>query len=246
MNHVFRSLIGKCVLIYFDDILVYSTCLNDHLLHVRSVLEILRKETLYDNLEKFIFCTHEVIFLGYVVGSHGVKDRLIHAPILAHPNFAKSIELECDSYNVGIEFVIHSDRESLKHLKAKRHAKWIEFLEQFPYSIKHKQGKMNIVVNSLSRRYALIAMLETKLLELECLKVKPMPFCMHATNDDYFRHDGFLFKERRLCLSRSSIRDLLVKEAHKGALMAHFDKLKTYEILFEHFFWPYMRKYIHH
>jgi len=42
------------------------------------------------------------------------------------------------------EFVIHSDHESLKYLKSqkklnKRHAKWVEFLEQFPYVIKHKQ-----------------------------------------------------------------------------------------------------------
>ncbi|RDX99588.1 hypothetical protein CR513_17342, partial [Mucuna pruriens] len=63
----------KCVVVYFDNILIYSTCLNDHLLHLKSVLEILRKETLYSNLEKCTFCTHEVVFLGYVVGSHGVK-----------------------------------------------------------------------------------------------------------------------------------------------------------------------------
>ncbi|RDX97401.1 Retrovirus-related Pol polyprotein from transposon 17.6, partial [Mucuna pruriens] len=73
MNHVLRSLIGKYVVAYFDDILIYSTCVNDHLLHVRNVLEILRKESLYANLEKCTFCTHEVIFLGFVVGSHGVK-----------------------------------------------------------------------------------------------------------------------------------------------------------------------------
>jgi hypothetical protein len=44
------------------------------------------------------------------------------------------------------EFVIHTDHESLKHLKGqgklnKRHAKWMEFIETFPYVIKYKQGK---------------------------------------------------------------------------------------------------------
>ncbi|XP_054801490.1 uncharacterized protein LOC129305505, partial [Prosopis cineraria] len=48
------------------------------------------------------------------------------------------------------EFIIHSDHESLKFLKSqgklnKRHARWMEFIETFPYVIKHKQGKENIV-----------------------------------------------------------------------------------------------------
>ena len=48
------------------------------------------------------------------------------------------------------EFVIHSDHESLKHLKgqgklSRRHAKWVEFIEKFSYVIKYKQGKENIV-----------------------------------------------------------------------------------------------------
>ncbi|KAL5580735.1 hypothetical protein UlMin_013177 [Ulmus minor] len=48
------------------------------------------------------------------------------------------------------EFVIHTDHESLKHLKGqqrlnKRHAKWVEFIETFPYVIRYKQGKENVV-----------------------------------------------------------------------------------------------------
>ncbi|RDX98883.1 hypothetical protein CR513_18143, partial [Mucuna pruriens] len=53
---------------------------------------------------------------------------------------------------------------------SRRHAKWVEFMEKFSYVIKHKQGKMNVMVNALSRRYALIAMLETKMLGLDCIK----------------------------------------------------------------------------
>jgi hypothetical protein len=56
------------------------------------------------------------------------------------------------------EFVILLDPESLKYLKAqanlnKRHARWIEFIETLPYIIKHKNGKENIIVDALSRRY---------------------------------------------------------------------------------------------
>ena len=54
--------------------------------------------------------------------------------------------------------MIHSDHESLKHLKGKcklsrRHAKWVEFIETFLYVIKYKQGKENIVADALSRKY---------------------------------------------------------------------------------------------
>ena len=67
------------------------------------------------------------------------------------------------------EFVIHTDHESLKHLKGQhklnmRHARWMEFVETFPYVIRYKQGKENIVADALSRRYVLISTLDAKLL----------------------------------------------------------------------------------
>lgn len=73
------------------------------------------------------------------------------------------------------EFVIHNDHESLKHLKGqhkmnKRHAKWVEFLETFPYAIHYKQGKENVVADTLFRRYTLLSSMETKLLGFEQVK----------------------------------------------------------------------------
>jgi hypothetical protein len=59
------------------------------------------------------------------------------------------------------EFVIHSNNESLKHLKehgklSRRRVKWVEFIETFPYIIKYKQAKKNIVADALSRRFVLL------------------------------------------------------------------------------------------
>ena len=59
------------------------------------------------------------------------------------------------------EFIIHSDHESLKYLRGqanlnKRHAKWVEFIESFPYVIKYKKGKENIVAGALSRQHTLL------------------------------------------------------------------------------------------
>jgi hypothetical protein len=73
------------------------------------------------------------------------------------------------------EFVIHSDHESLKHIRGqtklnKRHAKWVEFIETFPYIIKHKKGKDNIMSDALSRRYTMLSQLDHNFFGLESLK----------------------------------------------------------------------------
>jgi hypothetical protein len=46
----------------------------------------------------------------------------------------------------------------------------VEFIETFPYVIRYKQGKENVVADALSRRYALLSMLDTKLLGFEYIK----------------------------------------------------------------------------
>ena len=73
------------------------------------------------------------------------------------------------------EVVIHTDHESLKHLKGqgklnKRHAGWLEFIKTFPYVIKYKQGKDMIVADALSQRYVLLTSLNTRLLGFEYAK----------------------------------------------------------------------------
>ncbi|KAH9716982.1 Endonuclease [Citrus sinensis] len=280
MNHVLHAFIGKFVVVYFDDILIYSKGLDEHIEHLQSVLTVLRKEKLYANLKKCSFCTNQIVFLGYVVSAKGIevdeekvkaikewptpksvsevrsfhglasfyrrfvkdfstlaaplteivkkhvgfkwgseqerafnliKEKLVSAPLLALPDFTKTFEIECDASGIGIgavlmpegrpiayfseklsgaalnyptydkemyalvraletwqhyllpkEFVIHTDHESLKHLKGqgklhKRHAKWVEFIEPFPYVIKYKQGKENVVADALSRRFSKMA-----------------------------------------------------------------------------------------
>ncbi|PKI44503.1 hypothetical protein CRG98_035090 [Punica granatum] len=64
----------------------------------------------------------------------------------------------CQHYLWPKEFVIHIDHESLKQLKDqhklnKRHARWVEFIETFPYVNRYKQGKENVVADVLSRSF---------------------------------------------------------------------------------------------
>ncbi|RDX75730.1 hypothetical protein CR513_44369, partial [Mucuna pruriens] len=72
MNHILRSLIGLYLIVYFDATLVYSTCVGDHVKQVRQVLQLLKDKSLYVNLEKCTFCTHQLIFLRFMVELGGV------------------------------------------------------------------------------------------------------------------------------------------------------------------------------
>jgi hypothetical protein len=67
MNEVLCAFIGHFVVVYFDDILIDSRSLEDHLNHLRVVFNALRDAHLFGNLEKCTFCTDRVVFLGYVV-----------------------------------------------------------------------------------------------------------------------------------------------------------------------------------
>ncbi|KAI4380918.1 hypothetical protein MLD38_007051 [Melastoma candidum] len=374
MNHVLRAYIGKFVVVYFDDILIFSKNEHDHVNHLRSVLQALRHEKLYANLKKCEFFLESVVFLGFVVSSRGVevdeekvrairewptpttisevrsfhglagfyrrfvrdfstiaspltdiikkdvgfrwgteqekafktlKEKLSSAPLLMLPDFSKPFEIECDASGIGIgsvlmqekrpiayfseklngaalnystydkelyalvraletwqhylwsqEFVIHTDHESLKHLKDqgklnRRHTRWIQFIEMFPYVIQYKTGKENIVAGALSRRYTLISTLDAKFLGFEHIKElylhdhdfkEVFSECEKGSFGKFYRHEGYLFRENKLCIPQGSMRELLVREAHGGGLMGHFGVTKTLDVLREHFFWPHMKR----
>ncbi|WVZ97652.1 hypothetical protein U9M48_043168 [Paspalum notatum var. saurae] len=283
MNEVLRPFIGLFVVVYFDDIPIYSKSMHEHLEHLRAVFDALRAARLFGNIEKCIFCTQRVVFLGYVVTPRGIevdsskidairewptpttitrirrflglagfyrrfvpnfssiaaplheltkkdapfswgdsqevafttlKDKLTHAPLLQLPDFNKVFELECDASGIGIGAVLLQegkpvayfseklsgagsrystydkelyalvplsmasrvynpfDHEALKHIRTqtnlnRRHATWVEFIESFPYIIKHKNGKENVIADALSRRYTMLSQLDFKIFGLQ-------------------------------------------------------------------------------
>lgn len=72
MNEVFRPYLRKLVLVFFDDILVYSSCQEEHYEHMRLVLMKLAEHKLYANQKKCEFGKAEVAYLGHVISSSGV------------------------------------------------------------------------------------------------------------------------------------------------------------------------------
>jgi hypothetical protein len=73
MNEVLRAFIGRFVVVYFDDILIYSKSLDEHMDHLRAVFNALRDARLFANLEKCIFCMDQVSFLRYVVAPQEIE-----------------------------------------------------------------------------------------------------------------------------------------------------------------------------
>ena len=73
MNHVLRAFMGKFVVVFFDDILVYSKNLDEHVKHLHAVFRVLREHQLYANLKKCTYCMESVVFLGFVVSLQGIS-----------------------------------------------------------------------------------------------------------------------------------------------------------------------------
>ncbi|KAL1023304.1 hypothetical protein UPYG_G00038970 [Umbra pygmaea] len=73
MNEVFRDLLNQSVVVYIDDILVFSSSYDQHVQHVREVLTRLRAHQLFVKAEKCQFHQRAVSFLGYGITDSGVR-----------------------------------------------------------------------------------------------------------------------------------------------------------------------------
>nr|XP_012466477.1 unnamed protein product [Gossypium raimondii] len=73
MNRIFQPYLDQFVVIFIDDILVYSKTEVEHDQHLKTVLQILREKQLYGKLSKCEFWLSEVVFLGHVVSADGIR-----------------------------------------------------------------------------------------------------------------------------------------------------------------------------
>ena len=73
MNRVFSPYLDKFVIVFIDDILVYSGSQEEHAEHLREVLQILRERQLYAKFSKFQFWLDKVAFLGHVISAEDIS-----------------------------------------------------------------------------------------------------------------------------------------------------------------------------
>ena len=74
MNSIFRPYLRKFVLVFFDEILVFSHCMDDHASHLRTILGVLLFHQLYAKQSKYVFGCSKVEYLGHIISREGVKD----------------------------------------------------------------------------------------------------------------------------------------------------------------------------
>ncbi|KAI3695721.1 hypothetical protein L1987_78721 [Smallanthus sonchifolius] len=72
MNRVCKPYLDKFVIVFIDDILIYSRSKEEHEHHLRLILELLRNEKLFAKFSKCEFCLKEVHFLGHVINEKGI------------------------------------------------------------------------------------------------------------------------------------------------------------------------------
>ncbi|GJS97958.1 reverse transcriptase domain-containing protein [Tanacetum coccineum] len=123
MNRVCKPYLDKFVIVFIDDILIYSKTKEDHEVHLGLVLELLMNEKLY---AKFSKCLQEVHFVGHVVNQNGIhvepskieasKKKLFEAspnlkktgdaPVLTLPDGVEDFVVYCDASNQGLGCVL--------------------------------------------------------------------------------------------------------------------------------------------
>jgi hypothetical protein len=380
MNEVLREFIGKFVVVYLDDILIFSKTKAEHLKHLAIVMRRLQQEKLLVNMKKCSFMKTELIYLGFVISAnelkmdpekveviknwpsprnvfevrsfHGLasfyrkfirnfsgisaammdtvkkrhkvfhwtteaeksfnllKRKITEQPILVLPDFQKTFQVKCDAsgyavggvlsqddrpvayyseklddaklkystydkefyaiiqalkkwrhYLIPKEFVLYSDNHALQFVSQQeklnqKHAKWVEYMQNFTFVIKHISGTANKVADALSRKCLLLQEFRVKTLGFENLKdmyAGDADFgeAYEAAENpvlrdrspwiDYLIQEGLLFKGNQLCIPNCSMRENLVKEKHSGGLAGHFGHEKTFAKLSESYFWPGMR-----
>ncbi|GJU64521.1 putative reverse transcriptase domain-containing protein [Tanacetum coccineum] len=115
MNRVCRPYLDKFVIVFIDDILIYSKTQEEHVEHLRLVLELLKKEKLFiENFSKiakyFTILTQKCKTFDWgeeqELTFQTMKDKLCNAPILALPDRLEDFVVYCDASGIGLGCVL--------------------------------------------------------------------------------------------------------------------------------------------
>eukprot|EP01018_Ginkgo_biloba_P021133 Gb_01830 [translate_table: standard] len=160
--------------------------------------------------------------------------------------------------------MVFTDHQALKFINSQtklnvRHTKWVETLQSFTFTLRHKFGKSNQVADALSHWTTILTTMSVEVTDFASMKdqyetdedfQRAWAYAKNpVTNsadlfDEYFLQDGYLFKGKQLCIPGGSMRENIIKELHSGGLGGHFGRDKIVTLIKDRYYWPGLRKQV--
>ena len=135
-----------------------------------------------------------------------------------------------------------------------RHAKWVEFFNEYSFVINHRVGIENKATDALSRLIITLHRMSAHVIRFDRLKYE-YSACPdfdiiydEVSNGnrheyvDFLAENSYLFKVTKLCIPQTSFRDLLIWDMQVGGLVGHFGSDKTITLVEDRFYWPFLKK----
>ncbi|GJW92757.1 putative reverse transcriptase domain-containing protein [Tanacetum coccineum] len=264
------TFIGKFVVVYFDDILIYSASFNEHVTHVRQGWDGLISSSCFRIWPP---TTNSIMKFRVFI------EKLTTAPILILPDFSKVFELHTDASKVAIGGVLSQGGRPVAYFSEKltgpksryttydlefyavaysltqdkypsphKHGRWLAFLEKFTFVVKHKTGVSNRAADALSRRSGLLVTMQVDVPGLDVIRDM-------VTVDPYFlvvlqgvqageKPDFFLHDGFLFKGNQLCIPDssLRLQIIKELHSEGHVGRDRTLQLVQASYFWPTMRK----
>nr|GEZ66864.1 putative reverse transcriptase domain-containing protein [Tanacetum cinerariifolium] len=163
MNRVCKPYMEKFVIVFIDDILIYSNNEQEHREYLKLILELLKREKLYAKFSKCEFWIPKVQFLGHVIDSRGIHvdpAKIKSIKDWASPKTPTEIHQFLGLtgyYRRFIEWFLKIAKPMTKLTQKKkelnmRQRRWLELLSDYDCEIRYHPGKANVVADALSRK----------------------------------------------------------------------------------------------
>ncbi|GJT90293.1 putative reverse transcriptase domain-containing protein [Tanacetum coccineum] len=243
MNRVCRPYLDKFVIVFIDDILIYSKTQEEHVEHLRLVLGLLKKEKLYAKFSKCEFWLREVQFLGHVINGDGIhvdpskievgeeqelafqtlKDKLCNVPVLALLDEPEEFVVYCDASGIGLGYVL-IQRERVEYTTASLDRVCLVIITV----------KFATILSSIKDR---ILTTQKEVVDKSAGLQKGLDEMIEQ------RSDGTLYYLDRIWVPlKGEVRTLIMNEAHKSKYSVHPGADKMYYDLRVKYWWPGMKK----
>ncbi|GKA06498.1 putative reverse transcriptase domain-containing protein [Tanacetum coccineum] len=256
MNRVCKPYLDRFVIVFIDDILIYSKSRKEHEGHLRLILKLLKEDKLYVKFSKCEFWLSKVQFLSHVIDSKGIhvdpakiesiKDwaspktptEILYAPILALPEGSENFVVYCDASHKGLGAVLIQKEKVIAYASRQ--------LRVHEKNYTTHDLELGAVVFALKMWRHYLYGTKCVILSAQSKARKEENFI----NEDFHgminklepRADGTLCLNNQSWIPRfGDLRALFMHESHKSKYSIHPGSDKMYQDLKKLYWWPNMK-----